>query len=252
MHDRVTALFSLAGKVAIVTGASRGIGSAIADGLAAAGADVVGAGRSPQPDSPSAAGVTYVSCDVTNRQALEALCAQADQRGRLGILVNAAGVTHPAARGATRFEAFTGALETNLAAAHAACVIAAEYMARWGGGSIINVTSIGSVLGFPDNPGYCAAKGGLRALTRALAVDYGSRGIRVNNLAPGYIHTAMTSGSFADPAEHQRRAAHTILGRWGRPDDLVGAAMFLASDASAYVTGIDLFVDGGWTAKGLV
>ena len=120
------------------------------------------------------------------------------------------------------------------------------------GSSIINVTSIGSMLGFPENPGYIAAKGGLRMMTKALAVDYGTSGIRVNALAPGYIHTDMTAKSFANPEENERRRKHTCLGRWGTTEDLVGAAIFLASTASAYITGQDLIVDGGWTAKGMV
>jgi gluconate 5-dehydrogenase len=118
--------------------------------------------------------------------------------------------------------------------------------------SIVNVTSIGSVLGMPGNPGYGAAKGGLRVLSKALAIDLAPLGIRVNNLAPGYIRTAMTEASWADPERRAQRERHTMLGRWGTPDDLVGAAIFLASDASAYVTGLDLFVDGGWTAKGMI
>ena len=252
MRDELASLFSLTGKVAVVLGASRGIGAALADGLAAAGAEVLAAGRSEQADAPVVDGVTYVRCDVTNRHALESLCGRADRQGSFSVLINAAGITRPGAHGTARFEAFAATLETNLSAAYTACVIAADLMARHGRGSIIHVTSIASVLGFPDNPAYCAAKGGLRAMTRALALDYGAKGVRVNNLAPGYVHTGMTSGSFADPVEHQRRSAHTALGRWGRPADLVGAAVFLSSDASAYVTGIDLFVDGGWTAKGLV
>lgn len=103
----------------------------------------------------------------------------------------------------------------------------------------------------PGNPAYGAAKGGLRLLTKSLALDYGPSGIRVNALAPGYIQTDMTAKSFADPDEHERRRRHTCLGRWGRVEDLVGTAIFLASDASAYITGQDIFVDGGWTAKGL-
>jgi gluconate 5-dehydrogenase len=124
-------------------------------------------------------------------------------------------------------------------------------MERSGGGSIINVTSIGAVQGFPGNPGYVASKGGLRLLTKALALDLADKNIRVNNLAPGYIHTAMTDKSFNDPQRHQERLARMMLKRWGKPDDLIGAAIFLASEASAYVTGQDIFVDGGWTAKGL-
>ena len=125
-------------------------------------------------------------------------------------------------------------------------------MRRGRRGSIINLTSINSVRGFPGNPGYVAAKAGLAGLTRALAVDLAADGIRVNALAPGYIRTAMTEQSYADPIRNDDRRRHTLLGRWGNPDDVVGGAVFLASDASAYVTGQELFVDGGWTANGLV
>ena len=120
-----------------------------------------------------------------------------------------------------------------------------------GGGSIINITSIGSTLGFPGNPSYGASKGGLRVLTKALANDLGDENIRVNNLAPGYIRTDMTEISFKDERKNKARLQRMLLGRWGEITDLCGAAIFLASDASSHVTGTDLFVDGGWTAKGL-
>jgi gluconate 5-dehydrogenase len=175
----------------------------------------------------------------------------AKKHGTIDVLVNAAGVTLPAASGSEEeFSNFEQMLKINLSAPFACCLAARPHMRA--GASIINITSIGSVLGFPGNPGYVAAKGGLRMMTKALAVDYGTSGIRVNALAPGYIHTDMTTKSFADPKMNEQRRKHTCLDRWGKVDDLVGAAVFLASDASAYVTGQDIFVDGGWTAKGLV
>ena len=120
-----------------------------------------------------------------------------------------------------------------------------------GGGSIINITSIGAELGFPNNPAYIAAKGALKQLTKSLALDLGPFGIRVNNIGPGYFRTDMTKGSWNDPQLEEDRIRRTILGRWGEPDDLAGAAIFLASEASRYITGQDLYVDGGWLAKGL-
>ncbi len=245
-------LFSLAGRVAIVSGGSRGLGAAIAEGLACAGASVIALGRSGVGQVTPAEGVVYQICDVAETGAFEAVVAGAEaQFGRLDILVNSAGLTRPATAGLQSLEDFAATLSLNLTAAYANCAAAAATMTQPGGGSIINVTSIGSVLGFPDNPGYVAAKGGLRMLTRALAMDLADKRIRVNNLAPGYIRTEMTEASFADPIRREARARHTMLGRWGEPADLVGAAIFLASDASSYVTGQDLFVDGGWTAKGL-
>jgi gluconate 5-dehydrogenase len=231
--------FSLAGKTAIVTGASRGIGAALADALASAGASVTGLARSAKPDTPFTHAVRYLSRDVT--AGIGHICAET---GQFDILINAAGISLPGA------ENFAATIQTNLTAVHAACEAARPHMRA--GASIINITSIASILGLPGNPAYNAAKGGLRLLTKSLAVDYGPAGIRVNALAPGYVRTAMTAASHADPARNEARRRHTCLGRWGNVDDLAGAAIFLASDASAYITGIDLFVDGGWTAKGLL
>ena len=119
-------------------------------------------------------------------------------------------------------------------------------------GSIINVTSINAELGFPNNPAYVASKGGLRMLTKSLAKDFGKYGIRVNNLGPGYFITDMTKNSYQNKKSRIIRQKHTLLGRWGNLSDLVGPCIFLASNASGYVTGQDLYIDGGWVANGLI
>ena len=119
-------------------------------------------------------------------------------------------------------------------------------------GSIINITSINAELGFPSNPSYIASKGALKMLSKSLAKDWGKYGIRVNNLGPGYISTKMTKKSFKDKKANLLRKKHTLLNRWGTTNDLVGPAIFLASDSSKYVTGHDLYVDGGWLANGLI
>jgi NAD(P)-dependent dehydrogenase (short-subunit alcohol dehydrogenase family) len=119
------------------------------------------------------------------------------------------------------------------------------------GGSIINITSLNAELAFPKNPAYAASKGGVRILTKALALDYAPKKIRVNNIVPGYIRTAMTEKSYSDKALNHERIDRMMIQRWGKTEDLIGAAIYLASDASSYVTGTDLIVDGGWTAKGL-
>ena len=119
------------------------------------------------------------------------------------------------------------------------------------GGSIINITSIGALQGFPNNPGYVASKGGTLALSRALALDYSKNNIRVNDIAPGYIKTDMTIKSFDDLEANQDRLNQMMIKRWGEPKDIIGAAIFLASDASSYMTGSSLIIDGGWISKGI-
>jgi gluconate 5-dehydrogenase len=239
--------FSLEGKVALVTGASRGIGHALADGLAAAGAKTLGIARSAVAE-PFAQQVTYFAADVREGGVAIVERAIADF-GALNILVNAAGISLPPTGRDTALLAFDQTLEVNLRAAFALSLAAGAVMQE--GSAIINVTSIGAHAGFPDNPGYVAAKGGLRALTQALAVDLGPRGIRVNALAPGYIRSDMTAASYSDAEMNEARRARTCLGRWGEPEDIVGGCVFLASDASRYMTGQSLIIDGGWLAKGL-
>ena len=239
--------FSLEGKTAVVTGASRGIGAAIAAGLQAAGAKVFGVSRSGTAPQH----VTAIACDLADDAAVQRAFDQLSNNGaRLDVLVNAAGISLPASAEASELTRFRATLATDLTGVYAT-ILAAYPLLKKAGGSIVNVTSINSVRGFPGNPGYVAAKAGLAGLTRALAADYARDGIRVNALAPGYVATEMTAASFADPAMHEDRRRHTMLGRWGNPEDMVGAAIFLASSASAYMTGQELFVDGGWTTKGL-
>ena len=148
-------------------------------------------------------------------------------------------------------DGFDKTLAVNLKAAHWLAQMAFATMKQRGHGSIVNITSIGGLIGFPNNPSYAASKGGLESLTRGLAVDFGKCNVRVNTIAPGYFTTDMTAKSYDDEVMQQKRTERTILGRWGRPEELIGPALFLVSDQSSYVTGTTLVVDGGWMAKGL-
>lgn len=251
MNKILDRLFSLAGKTALVSGASRGIGHSIADTLAAAGAKVVGIARSEKPDHPYKEKIDYHNCDINIKKSFTRICDRmvADFKS-IDILVNCAGVSLEPDRDGD-MENFQKTVNLNLIATFNLISTVAHHMKKNNSGSIINITSLASILGMPDNPGYVASKGGLSMLTKALAIDYAGHNIRVNNIVPGYILTDMTRRSHSDEKLRKQRDRRIIKNRWGTPEDLAGVIILLASDASDYITGTDIVVDGGWSAKGL-
>jgi len=245
-------LFSLEGKTALLTGGGRGIGQAIASGLTKAGASVAIFEKNIEqnilPDK-----IKIYTVDLIKHIDLEQHFNDfINDFGAINILINNAGITKSSPSENYSENDWKTTLDINLSSIFLMCQLAGRKMIQQEiGGSIINVTSIGGSQGFPNNPAYCASKGGVRQLTKALALDWGKYGIRVNNLVPGYTHTPMNQKSWEDNNLRQERATHAMLGRWAEPEDMIGAAIFLASDASSYVTGSDLYVDGGWNAKGI-
>ena len=252
-------LFSLREKVALVTGATRGLGRAMAEALLRAGATVVLSGSNADKLAETTRGfqqqglaALHHATDLADPGAVAELAQTLlAQQPRIDVLVNNAGVTFPHDVFDYPDDFWEKTFRVNLEAPFQLARRLAPRMKEQGGGSIINVTSIGAELGFPNNPAYGAAKGALKQLTKSLAFDLGPFGIRVNNLGPGYFHTDMANLSYADPERREARARRTLLGRWGEPEDLAGAVVFLASDASRFMTGQDLYIDGGWLAKGL-
>ncbi|CAN5615621.1 SDR family oxidoreductase [soil metagenome] len=252
-------LFSLAGKTAVVTGASRGLGQAIAEAFLRAGASVIlVSANQARLDAATVAlqaqGLRASShcCDLADKAQISTLIeAVCNDPGRVDILINAAGITEGHPLFDYPDEVWERALQVNLTAPFYLARGLAPLMVAQKGGSIINITSINAERGFPGNPAYVAAKGALKQLSKALAVDLAPHGIRVNTIGPGYFHTDMNSGSWNDPERRAQRSHHTLLGRWGEPEDLAGLVIFLASSASGYLTGQDIYIDGGWLAKGL-
>ena len=254
MSADVRRLFDLEGKVAAVTGAGSGIGLAIAHGLAAFGARVVVSDVAPGAAEAATAGlapdrVLALGCDVTDASALEGLVDAAVRRfGRLDVLVNNAGVSAVAPAESTSREVVDRMIDVNLKGTIWGCQAAGRhFIAQGSGGSIVNVASIAGVVADPGSAPYAAAKGGVVQLTRTLAVEWGRHAIRVNAIGPNYTRTPLVRASLEAPEKLAWIVSRTPLGRVGEPGDMVGAAVFLASDASAYVTGHVLMVDGGWS-----
>jgi NAD(P)-dependent dehydrogenase (short-subunit alcohol dehydrogenase family) len=242
--------FELDGKVAVVTGGGRGIGRAIARGLAGQGATVVVCGRDPATIGAVAdeLGGFAHRCDVGREEEVEALLAAVLARyGRIDTLVCNAGV-NPIYKGieATTLEEWQTVIGTNLTGTFLCCKHLGGAMGQ--GGSVIAVTSVAGHVGLRKSVPYCASKGGAELLVRALALDWAGRGLRVNAIAPGYFETDLTAGMIGNPVLSQRLLSATPMGRFGQDADIVGAAVYLASDASRYVTGQSLRVDGGYVA----
>lgn len=251
-----TSPFDLSGRVALITGSSRGIGLAIATALGRAGATVVLNARSADAlaaaaEGLAAEGVTVHTgeADVTDEAAVADLVNSIEADiGPVEILVNNAGVQQRAPVLEFPVDDFRRLLEINLVAPFMVAQAAARPMAERGRGRIINIGSVQCELGRPTIVPYTASKGGLMLLTRGLCADLGPRGICVNTLAPGYFATELTSALVADKEFSAWVASRTPAGRWGDVDELGGPAVFLASDAAAFVNGQTLFVDGGMTA----
>lgn len=252
-------LFSLRDKVAIVTGAARGNGKAIAEGLLKAGARVAmvdidgdGVNSSAAEFRNQSLDAHAYTCDLADASAIERLVTEiVSSCSSIDVLVNNAGVTFGYPQLEYPDDAWDKTYQVNLRAVFLLSRAVGREMVKRGKGSIINITSLNAEMAFPANPAYMACKGAVRQLTKSLAIDLGPLGIRANNVGPGYFVTEMTARSWNDPEKRRQRTEHTVLGRWGEPRDLAGVVIFLASDASSYVTGQDIYVDGGWLIKGL-
>ena len=249
-------LFRLDGKVALVTGAAAGIGAAIALALAEAGADVACHGNT-RPADATAAFVkaqnrkgAALSGDLADRATPARLVAEVLERfGRIDILINNAGIIRRAPAVDHADEDWDAVLNVNLTSVFSLCKLAGKHLLEQGSGKIVNIASLLSFQGGVNVPGYAAAKGGLANLTRALANEWAARGVNVNAIAPGYIETDNTV-ALRQNAERFRQISERIpAGRWGTPEDLAGAALFLCSRASDYVHGHVLTVDGGWMGR---
>jgi 3-oxoacyl-[acyl-carrier protein] reductase len=234
---------SLEGRTALVTGGSRGIGRAIAAELADAGAEVVIGYRSGAEEAEEVAGEIggrAVQADISDPEDAKRLV---DEAGDLDILVNNAGVTRDGLLARMSDDDWRVVLDTNLGGTFNTCRAASRGMMKRRGGTVVNVSSIVGVHGNPGQTNYSASKAGIIGFTKALARELGSRGVRANVVAPGYISTRLTKEL---PEElQQSMLASTPLGRFGDPEDVAGAVRFLSSDASSFITGEVLLVDGG-------
>lgn len=251
-------LFDLTGKVALVTGCKRGIGMAMAKGLAAAGADIIGVSATLElsgseiEKAVTALGrkFTAYQCDFSDRESLKAFSAQMlSENGAPDILVNNAGtiLRDPAAQHSDEY--WDKVIEVNL---NAQFILSREIGAKMierGSGKIIFTASLLTFQGGITVPGYAASKGAIGQLTKALANEWASKGVSVNAIAPGYIATDNTEALRNDPNRAEQILSRIPAGRWGRPEDFVGPTVFLASEASSYVSGEILVVDGGWMGR---
>lgn len=248
-------LFDLSGRVALITGGSRGLGLEMAHGLGEAGASVTITSRRPRWLEPAeaelrAAGIRCqaVECDVTDSEAVEALVDRmVAEQGKIDILINNAGISWGAPAEDMALDRFRAVLDTNVSGAFLVSQIVGRQMIRQGGGVLLNTASVAGLAGISPSimraAGYHASKGALIALTRQLAVEWAPRGVRVNAIAPGFFPSRMSEGVIAQHEEEMR--ATIPMGRLGGPDEIKGAALFLVSDAARYVTGQVLVVDGG-------
>jgi gluconate 5-dehydrogenase len=252
----VTTLFNLDGKVALITGSSRGIGKALALGLAEAGAHVIINARNAADVERSVGGLRSAGhhadasvFDVTKADQIEAAISDIEANiGPIDICVNNAGIQRRVPLHEVTPELWAEVLDTNLTSAFLVGSAVARKMLPRERGKIINICSVMSALGRPTTGPYTASKGGLKMLTQAMCADWARFGMQINGIGPGYFHTELTQPLVDDPVFNGWVTQRTPAGRWGTTDELVGAAVFLASRASDYVNGQIIYVDGGLLA----
>jgi len=247
-------LFSIKNKIIIITGGNGGIGNTLSKKMSEQDGIVYSLDKQFSRKNVGKSKIIQKKCDILNKNQLKNVCKEIfEKHKKIDVLINCAGITRTGKNGAEyNTEDWKETIDVNLTGTFLTSQSVLKYMKKKKNGSIINITSINAELGFPNNPAYVASKGGVKMLSKSLAKDFGKFGIRVNNLGPGYIGTGMVKKSFDNKKEYNLREKHTVLGRWGTVDDLVGPCIFLSSNASSYITGQDIYVDGGWLSNGLI
>lgn len=249
-------LFSVAGQRVLITGGSRGIGRAIAEGFASRGADVLICSRSPESVDAAVAEMSSgglpvrgVACDVADPASIEATVATAiEQLGHIDTLINVAGMNRRKRAETVTLDDYDTILDTNLRGAFLMCQQVGRHMIERRSGSQINVESLNTWMPLKGVLPYAVSKFGMQGLTKGLALEWGCHGVRVNSLAPGFVLTDLTRKLWSEPKMQAWNSANAPLGRLGVPEDMIGTAIFLASKASAFMTGQTLYVDGGFSA----
>jgi NAD(P)-dependent dehydrogenase (short-subunit alcohol dehydrogenase family) len=252
-------LFSLEGKVAVVTGGTSGIGRALSLGFADAGADVIATARRQQQVDDTAAEIEKrgrktlrMTSDVADRSTLDTLCAAALERfGKVDILVNCAGIIKRTPTLDLPEADWTNILNTNLTGTLRACQVFGRNMLERGYGRIVNIASLNSFVALSEVAAYAASKAGVASLTRSLAVEWSKKGVTVNAVAPGVFRTDLNAQLLDSTPRGQELLMRTPMGRFGKTEELVGAVLYLASDSASFVTGQILVVDGGFLSSGV-